>query len=66
MARAGVRSDHAEQALGHKIRGVAGIYNRFEYREEKAQALMMLASLIDDIVRDRTESQVVKMRATRR
>jgi integrase len=66
MARAGVRSDHAEQTLGHKIRGVAAIYNRFEYHEEKAQALRMLASLIDDIVHDRAESRVVKMRATRR
>jgi integrase len=66
MARAGVRPDHAEQTLGHTIKGVAGVYNRHEYREEKAQALRMLATLIDEIVSGQTDRRVVKMRATRR
>ena len=50
MTRAGVRDDHAERVLGHVIGGVAGIYNRHEYREEKAHALRALAALIDKIV----------------
>jgi integrase len=46
MARAGVRSDIAERVMGHVIRGVEGVYDRHEYREEKADALAKLAGLI--------------------
>jgi integrase len=50
MARAGVSSDHAERVLGHAISGVRGIYDRFAYRDEKADALAKLAMLIESIV----------------
>jgi integrase len=50
MERAGVRPDIAERVLGHVIPGVHGIYNRHEYREEKAHALRALAGMIDNIV----------------
>ncbi len=46
MARAGVRPDVAERVMGHAIEGVEGIYNRHEYRDEKADALAKLAGLI--------------------
>src|SRR5262245_20792464 len=36
MARAGTLNEIAERVLGHAIGGVHGIYNRHEYREEKA------------------------------
>src|SRR5262249_29677260 len=39
MSRAGVDKDHAEQALGHVIGGIRGIYDRYEYAAEKRQAL---------------------------
>jgi hypothetical protein len=32
--------------MGHVIRGVEGVYDRHEYREEKADALKRLAGLI--------------------
>jgi integrase len=51
MARTGVRPDVAEQVLGHKIPGVAGVYNRHQYRDEKADALRRLAALIAEIVK---------------
>jgi integrase len=51
MSRAGVRPDIAERVLGHAILGVEGIYDRHQYREEKAQALQMLAGLIENILR---------------
>jgi integrase len=50
MSRAGVPSDHAERCLGHVIGGVRGVYDRYEYRDEKADAYMKLARLIDRIV----------------
>ena len=50
MARAGVRPDISERVLGHVIRGVEAIYDRHEYRQEKADALRKLAGLIAMIV----------------
>jgi integrase len=50
MARAGVRPDIGERVLGHTIPGIAGVYNRHSYDNEKADALKALASLIGSIV----------------
>jgi integrase len=50
MSRAGVRSDIAERVLGHEQPGVAGVYDRHTYLEEKAEALTKLAALVRDIV----------------
>jgi integrase len=50
MARAGVRPDIAERVLGHTIKGVEGVYDRHSYSDEKADALMRLAALINTIV----------------
>jgi integrase len=50
MSRAGVGSDVAERVMGHALQGVEGIYDRHDYREEKAQALRQLAALIGNIV----------------
>ena len=54
MSRAGVRPDIAERVLGHAVGGtVQQIYDRFEYADEKADALAKLAALIDSIVHPR-------------
>jgi integrase len=50
MSRAGVQGDHAEQCLGHIIPGVRGVYDRHEYRREKAEAYEALALLIERIL----------------
>ncbi len=50
MSRAGVQSEHAERVLGHAIGGVQGIYNRHPYFNEKGDALLSLAALIERIV----------------
>jgi len=60
MSRAGVRPDIAERVLGHVIKGVEGVYDRHSYRDEKADALARLASLIDGIVHP--QPNVVTMR----
>jgi integrase len=43
MSRAGVRPDIAERVLGHTIAGVEGVYDRYPYFEEKADALSRLS-----------------------
>jgi integrase len=53
MARAGIRPEVAERVMGHTIAGVEGIYDRHQYRDEKAAALQRLAALIDGIVHPR-------------
>ena len=50
MSRAGVRPDIAERVMGHAIAGVEAVYDRHEYRAEKADALRRLAALIETIV----------------
>jgi integrase len=50
MSRAGVNTDIAERCLGHVIGGVRGVYDRYEYRDEKAAAYEALANLIARIV----------------
>jgi integrase len=54
MSRAGVRPDIAERVLGHVRPGVEATYDRHSYRSEKANALELLAALIDAIVHGRT------------
>ena len=39
MARLGVMQEHIERVLGHRIVGVAGTYNQYDYLEEKRAAL---------------------------
>src|SRR5262249_16473110 len=62
MSRAKVRPDIAERVLGHVQSGVQGIYDRHEYREEKAQALKMLAGLIENILRGDYDDKVRRLR----
>jgi integrase len=50
MARAGVSDRHAEQCLGHVIRGVEGTYNRHKYLEEMRRAYEALAAQIEGIL----------------
>jgi len=50
MSRAGIDADIAERCLGHVIPGVRGVYDRYEYLEEKRHALKELAALIERIV----------------
>jgi len=50
MSRAGIQPHIAEQALGHRIRGVAGVYDRHSYEPEKRRAFEALAALVAQIV----------------
>jgi integrase len=50
LSRAGIDADTAERCLGHVIGGVRGVYDRHEYREEKARAFEVLAQQIGRII----------------
>ena len=50
MSRAKVPGDHAERVLGHVIGGVRETYDRYEYLEEKQQALTRLSNLLHEII----------------
>ncbi len=60
MSRAHVRPDIAEKVLGHVRGGVEDIYDRHQYRDEKAHALNALAGLIETILNP--NDKVVKLR----
>jgi len=51
MSRAKVSREHAERVLGHAIPGVEGVYNRYQFADEKADALQRLAGLVEDILK---------------
>jgi integrase len=53
LSRCGVPREHAERVLGHVVGGVEGTYDRHAYADEKADALVRLAALIDGIVNPR-------------
>ncbi len=50
LASNGVPSHVAERCLNHKIRGVEGIYDRYDYMEERKTALSILAEQIAPLV----------------
>jgi len=66
MAATGVQRDVAERVLGHVIPGVEGVYNRWQYHTEKADALTRLANFIDGIVHSRPPNVVPMQKRTKR
>jgi integrase len=66
MSRAGVLSEHAERVMGHALAGVEGVYDRHSYRDEKADALRRLSTLIDGIVNPRANVLPLQKRPKRR
>ncbi|HEV8693798.1 MAG TPA: tyrosine-type recombinase/integrase [Lysobacter sp.] len=50
MSRAGCDVDHAERALGHVVGGVRGVYDRHEFKAEKARVFEALAAQVERIL----------------
>ncbi|ADT69752.1 tyrosine-type recombinase/integrase [Pseudoalteromonas sp. SM9913] len=46
LAQLGVPDNIAERCLNHKIKGVEGVYNRYDYFDERQKALTALAELV--------------------
>jgi integrase len=65
MARLKVAPHVAERVINHKsgtFRGVAGVYNRFQYRDERRAALDVLGRFVETLVRPETAQNVVALR----
>ena len=69
MARLGVAPHVADKVLNHTagtIKGVAAVYNRFDYRAERAAALDMLGRFVIGLVHPETApANVVALRGER-
>ena len=50
LAATGVPGHVAERCLNHKLKGIEGIYNRHDYFEERKQALVKVAELVEPAV----------------
>jgi integrase len=61
MQRLGIPFEVREACQNHKIKGVAGTYNRHDYADEKRHAFEALACEIDRIVSGRKTSNVVRL-----
>jgi integrase len=59
MAEAGVAENVAERVLGHALPGVRGVYNRYDYADEKADALQRLAAKIETIINPPSGNNIV-------
>ncbi|SDJ98921.1 tyrosine-type recombinase/integrase [Billgrantia gudaonensis] len=50
LAAAGVPGHVAERCLNHKLKGVEGIYDRHDYFEERKEALIKIAALVETAI----------------
>jgi integrase len=57
LSRAGIANDIAERVLGHVIPGVRGVYDRYEYRDEKKDALERLGAMVERILLPKSSSE---------
>jgi integrase len=64
MARLRIQPHVIEAVLNHQsgqVSGIAAVYNRFEYRDEKAAALAAWGRFVADLVADRPAGNVVEL-----
>ncbi|OSQ36123.1 tyrosine-type recombinase/integrase [Thalassospira mesophila] len=50
LHEAGYNSDWIEKSLAHEQRGVRAVYNKAEYREQRAEMMLDWADMIDEWV----------------
>jgi integrase len=50
LAAVGVPGHVAERCLNHKLKGVEGIYDRYDYYEERKQALNKVAEMVTPVI----------------
>ena len=51
LAAMGCPGDVAESVLGHMIPGVAGVYNRHQYDEQRVEWLRRLSERLEELAR---------------
>jgi integrase len=64
LSRAGVRPDISERVLGHTLRGVEKIYDRYDFQTERGDALAALAKLVETIINPPATTNVVTLKAS--
>ncbi len=62
LSRLGVPSHVSERVLGHKMGGIEGVYDTYDYLKEKRQALDKLGREIDRILGIKHETAVISIR----
>ncbi|WP_038956365.1 tyrosine-type recombinase/integrase [Bradyrhizobium japonicum] len=65
LAKLRVTQEVTEAILNHKtgkVSGVAAIYNRYEYADEKREALNLWADRLEEIIKDRPRPKLVASR----
>ena len=50
LAKEGVLGHVAERCLNHKLKGVEGIYDRYDYLDERREALGIIAKLVSPLI----------------
>lgn len=63
MMRAGIRPDISERVLSHEIKGVEGVYDRWDYMAEKRDAIERLEKTIMRIITSGKDGEVVALPA---
>ncbi len=58
LAELGVRRDIAERIISHKIKGVEGVYDRYDYLAEKREALMLWDTALQKIIESNDDELV--------
>ncbi len=47
----------AERCLNHKLKGVEGVYDRYDYYEERKSALSRVTELVEPIINENYETR---------
>jgi len=50
LAREGIPGHVAERCLNHKLKGVEGIYDRYDYLDERREALQLIANKLAPVI----------------
>lgn len=49
LSELGIRSDIAERCIGHKVQGIEGVYNHYDYFNEKRDAAQQYADFVEGL-----------------
>ncbi|MFW3614832.1 tyrosine-type recombinase/integrase [Billgrantia antri] len=58
LAAAGVPGHVAERCLNHKLKGGEGVYDRYDYFNERKEALTMVAELVEPAIKEAQETRL--------
>jgi integrase len=56
LSKLGVRKTVSERVLNHKEQGISGVYDRYDYLDEKKAALQKWSNYLDEILTDKSSN----------